>query len=364
MDDDPSFEQISPSSSDSWAVLDDDKENHKEPVRICSICGKVVSGVCFVRFSCDLCFVCEACNVKNNASSGLPPCPHQRSLGCADNTEPQLFEFDETLNEKVTAPSDSDQLVITEEPCNPVSAHRYKNEPDDTDIEAISDESGSSDSSEPERPSLAEKVAGIIHCTTPPLTIPGCLGSTAPAISPVTQALSGQRSRQSPPGGNMFDTALSSHSSPGTEFGNSQIGVSATQIDIPKILERKSSTSGSPNSSSPSSTHSSSSLKLAAQFLKSVVIHSAAALNNFDLMPLDALDESCPSSPAKTSQDMIPPRRVSSSAKSASDWRPSPPPNISSLRAANVWDADRFRTLVAPKPVPKSVTENSAYNLR
>jgi hypothetical protein len=142
---------------------------------------------------------------------------------------------------------------------------------------------------------------------------------------------------------------------------------SVQQLHLQKAPERKLSAPGSHDgstNSSPSSTHSSTSLKVAAQFFKSVVIHSAAAFNNFDFMPLDSLDEA--STPPRTEADRTEPlaRTKETPTKIADEWKPPASTDIQSLYKANIWDSDRFRTLVARKPVPKSVTESAAYNLR
>ncbi|KAK4468272.1 hypothetical protein MN116_008425 [Schistosoma mekongi] len=159
----------------------------------------------------------------------------------------------------------------------------------------------------------------------------------------------------------------------------------------------RSSGFSSPNRSSPTSDFSpqssgcslsSSPLGAATEFLKSVVKYSAAALNNFDLLSLDQTDDMpvsnwCNSLSSSKQQQSNKDNNSSTNQNSSSSSSPrgtSPTLSIfqKSIITTNtcsnnystnnnirtVWDNERLREVISAKPLPSSITETIAYNLR
>ncbi|CAH8594841.1 unnamed protein product [Schistosoma margrebowiei] len=192
-----------------------------------------------------------------------------------------------------------------------------------------------------------------------------------------------------------------------------------TATKIPTALKRESlvgsSGDNSPNRSSSSSDFSpqssicslsSSPLGAATQFLKSVVKYSAAALNNFDLLSLDQTDDIpvdnwskpftsttttnnnnnnnnkhnilCNNSSGKQNSSLS----LSSSVSLTPSYFPksvninnncninhtiginTAVNSIDNNNKRTVWDNERLREVINPKPLPSTITETFAYNLR
>ncbi|GAA55267.1 hypothetical protein CLF_107507 [Clonorchis sinensis] len=120
--------------------------------------------------------------------------------------------------------------------------------------------------------------------------------------------------------------------------------------------------SSSCSSRSPPSL-SSSPMNVAGKILKSVALHSASTMNPFDCMPMDALDVN----PVATKR---------TESRASPDYQPGTPPssvvtgtddritNAKDFVSRFVWDNEKVQALIKPRPIPKSVLDQSAYNLR
>lgn len=194
-----------------------------------------------------------------------------------------------------------------------------------------------------------------------------------------------------------------------------------TATTIPTALKRESlvgsSGDNSPNRSSPSSDFSpqssicslsSSPLGAATQFLKSVVKYSAAALNNFDLLSLDQTDDipvdnwskpftstttttnnsnndnnnkqniQCNNSSGKQNSSLslsssvsLTPSYFAKSVNINHNCNINHPIGINTVvnstdnnNKRTIWDNERLREVINPKPLPSTITETFAYNLR
>ncbi|KAA3679966.1 uncharacterized protein DEA37_0001795, partial [Paragonimus westermani] len=144
---------------------------------------------------------------------------------------------------------------------------------------------------------------------------------------------------------------------------------SSVQVTTIKCSSSECHTSSS-SSPSPPSPHSlsSSPLNAATKFLKSMVLHSAATLNTFDLAPLDPLGKPLSTNIATTVANSL----ALQSPPGNSTVTPSPMIGDEDASTGldmfgsrhRVWDQSQLRWLVQPKPIPKTVSEASAYNLR
>ncbi|VDP73640.1 unnamed protein product [Echinostoma caproni] len=198
--------------------------------------------------------------------------------------------------------------------------------------------------------SLTEHIMEALQQSTPQIGIPDSFSSMVPPTLPNTS----QRLRYSPPIMSFpnYGTSVSRSNSPSpvSFAGNNDISTSSSPSPS-QHGTRKSSLPESPILG-PVSSSERSAENGAMGFLKSVVLHSTAALNNFDLMPLGSLDQMKYDAVKKDSNIISP---------SVEEVRIHEAQNPVTTK---VWDDEKLRALIKPKSVPKVVSEVTAYNLR
>ncbi|KAF8562698.1 hypothetical protein P879_11231 [Paragonimus westermani] len=99
MSDDASYEKLSISSSDSWDLLDAERNLLNRDVwnnDLCALCGLNRGNTSFRHITCDQCIVCASCNDKLNAFGDIPPCTH---LTDYEHLDESLFVFEDPVSQ-------------------------------------------------------------------------------------------------------------------------------------------------------------------------------------------------------------------------------------------------------------------------
>ncbi|KER28528.1 hypothetical protein T265_04664 [Opisthorchis viverrini] len=394
MSEELSFEQLSVSSNDSWALLDvEEPATATAPGSvdlfvidrldkdICFICNQPLSASRFPCPSCDICLICAQCMETYD--------PHRAPVCChtfPTDAEVPMFYFDDSQGEDVlimnplkevhpvSCVSEPDRLTTSTEVIQ--SSHAT---PDSN----ILDSKLHADTKDPlclrdsDYRSLTDHVREALKLHTTEADIDDkSVVATAPenAVEVQTAVPGGPQMKLilSPKLWSQSDS-LSSNLSSSSNSNNNGIPVpriSATPVLRTAIQVIRGScnasechTSSSSCSSRSPPSLSSSPLNVAGKILKSVALHSASAMNPFDCMPMDALDVN----PVITKR---------TESRASPEYQPGTPPssvvtgtddritNAKDFVSRFVWDNEKVQALIKPRPIPKSVLDQSAYNLR
>ncbi|THD20814.1 hypothetical protein D915_008371 [Fasciola hepatica] len=358
------------SSSCSWAVISDESSQDETNPKVCSICGSEIRRIYFYRPSCELCVLCESCQGLN--LSGFPGCTHECSKTpcqglmcdqeedvtksteqCSTVVEPS---FDER-SQPTCLPGEQLPSVRSVDSCLCTGGAHKERFPSTDQNTVVAPEDHSVCIGDGAR-SLTEHIIEALQHSSPPIAIPGSFSTMVPH----TRLVAAQRLRYSPPVLNFKNTSssLSRSNSPSpVSFGGAVDAPISSGFSPPSDTPRKSSVRESPALTSSSSSSPPSSERSerngAVQFLKSVVLHSTAALNNFDLMSLGPLDRLQDESIKSDSSISTSPSGMGIKTRQA------PNPIASHTK---LWDDEKLHALIGPRSVPKAVSEAAAYNLR
>ncbi|KAF7262657.1 hypothetical protein EG68_00047 [Paragonimus skrjabini miyazakii] len=398
MSDDASYEKLSISSSDSWDLLDAERNLLNRDGwnnELCALCGLNRGNANFRHVTCDQCIVCASCNDKLNAFGDIPPCTH---LNDYEHLDESLFVFEDPASQKdgmLACRHDSPAKAPTPVPCVPDS------EAVDLSEQAINLSSQVENHTETNvaspyvnKPtthrSLVDNVIEALQLSPPLPTETTDQFQQVPFPLPANGSMLGSQRclRYSPTGPAPLEASANVRFWPVLPSQSNRSSVSSDHSSVPPMLkpslfipsssvqmttikcsssECHTSSSSSPSPPSPQSL-SSSPLNAATKFLKSMVLHSAATLNTFDLAPLDPLDK-----PLSTNITTAAATSLAVQSHSGnSTITPSPmigdedaPTCLDMFGSRHrVWDQSQLRRLVQPKPIPKTVSEASAYNLR
>lgn len=392
MSEDLSFEQLSVSSNDSWALLDVEKPGLTSPGNVdlfvidghnqdvCFLCNQPLSDARFPCPSCEVCLICAHCKETYDLHRA-PVCCHTLTA----DAEVSMFYFDDSHEEDVLIMDSKDrssfgevhhpvpdlgQLINSTEFVQsslakpdseipksqlPLEASEFPRHRD-SDYRSLTDQV---------RDALRLHETDVdISDAAPvaPTASEGPLGvqNTPSEASRIKLILSPQLWSQSD---NISSNLSSNNGIPVPRLSATPVLRTAIQVVRSSCNSSECRTSSSSSSSRSPPSLSSSPMNVAGKILKSVALHSASTMNPFDCMPVEAFDASFIATKPTESRSS-PERQPGTPPSSVTTGADDRLTNARDFVTRFVWDHEKIQTLVKPKPVPKSVLEQSAYSLR